>query len=352
MLALYRCDRQADALQAYQDARTDPGRGAGNRAGGAASRARARDTRAGSGLHLAVPDGPPAVERARPTRRAGPSSAAPRSSPSSSPALDDAFAGHGPPDPARRRARHRQEPARRSADGAGARPRGAVCSSAAAGRPAARPPTGPGSRRSASSSAIRAPDALRAQLGAGRGGSRSAPPRAARAASRTLPEPPPLEGEGARFRLFEAVAFVPRKRRRGPPARRRARRPARSRRAVAPAPSVRRARAGRQPPARRRRLPRCRSDAAGSADSRTGRARARGAHGPDRAHAASAPANVAEYVELSTGDRAGAGPRRGDPRRDGGEPALRRGGRAPARRGGPRGGGRRAHRASRRGSVP
>ena len=33
MLALYRSDRQAEALQAYQDARTRPGRGARDRAG-------------------------------------------------------------------------------------------------------------------------------------------------------------------------------------------------------------------------------------------------------------------------------------------------------------------------------
>jgi DNA-binding SARP family transcriptional activator len=48
MLALYRSDRQADALQAYQDA-PNARRGARDRAGGVASRAGAGDTRPGSG---------------------------------------------------------------------------------------------------------------------------------------------------------------------------------------------------------------------------------------------------------------------------------------------------------------
>ena len=48
MLALYRCDRQADALQAYQDARGAARRRARDRARRAAARTRARDPRAGS----------------------------------------------------------------------------------------------------------------------------------------------------------------------------------------------------------------------------------------------------------------------------------------------------------------
>ena len=48
------------------------------------------------------------------------------------------------------------------------------------------------------------PDALRAQLGSGRHGPRSAAAPSC-AAARTSGEPPPLEGEGARFRLFEAA---------------------------------------------------------------------------------------------------------------------------------------------------
>ena len=53
MLALYRCERQADALQAYQDARATARRGARHRAGRAAARARARDPRAGPGARAA-----------------------------------------------------------------------------------------------------------------------------------------------------------------------------------------------------------------------------------------------------------------------------------------------------------
>ena len=49
------------------------------------------------------------------------------------------------------------------------------------------------------------PEALRAQLGAGAARPRPAPARAARALP-DLPEPPALESEGARFRLFEAAS--------------------------------------------------------------------------------------------------------------------------------------------------
>ena len=94
MLALYRCDRQADALQAYQDARSDPGRGARNRARGAATRARARDTRpgsrppAGGSRRAAGGRSPPADPRRAFVGRAGELAQLVA-------ALDDAFAGRG-----------------------------------------------------------------------------------------------------------------------------------------------------------------------------------------------------------------------------------------------------------------
>ena len=84
MLALYRCDRQADALQAYHDARRilveelgiEPGRGFG--------RSSARYSLRIPGYTWWYPTGR-RRPTAQPTRRAGSSSAAPRSSPSSSP---------------------------------------------------------------------------------------------------------------------------------------------------------------------------------------------------------------------------------------------------------------------------
>ena len=49
-------------------------------------------------------------------------------------------------------------------------------------------------------------ETLRAQLGAGAADAGAAPARAARAACPTCRQPPALESEGARFRLFDAVA--------------------------------------------------------------------------------------------------------------------------------------------------
>ena len=64
MLALYRGDRQADALRAYQDARRSAGRRARHRAGRAAARARARDPRPGSRRWPRRPPPPAAAPRA------------------------------------------------------------------------------------------------------------------------------------------------------------------------------------------------------------------------------------------------------------------------------------------------
>ena len=76
MLALYRCDRQADALQAYQDARRALVDELGHRARRAAARAGAGDPRPGPGARRARRAAPPPAARgagagppARPARR-------------------------------------------------------------------------------------------------------------------------------------------------------------------------------------------------------------------------------------------------------------------------------------------
>ena len=163
-------------------------------------------------------------------------------------ALENAAGGPRTPGPPRRRARHRQEPARRRADGAGPSEGARVIVGRcweAGGAPAYWPWV----------QSLRAyvreaePDALRAQLGAGAADLAQLLPEL-RELLPELPEPPALESEGARFRLFEAVELVPPERRAGPPARAHARRPPRRRRALAASAPVSRSRAGRQPSAR------------------------------------------------------------------------------------------------------
>ena len=186
----------------------DAGRGAGHRAGRAAARARAGDTRAGPGdSHLWR-----RRSRRRPSRQRRPRAAAfvgrERELAELVGGLDDAFAGRGRAVPARRRARHRQEPPRRGADRAGAGRAGRECWSAAAGRRAAPRPTGPGCSRCGRTCAIPTRRAFEPSFATG-------PPTwpqllpELRELLADLPPAPPLESEGARFRLFDSVtAFL------------------------------------------------------------------------------------------------------------------------------------------------
>ena len=73
MLALYRCGRQAEALEAYRARARDAGRGDRRRAGRGAARAAGGDPRPGSGARCAAgaAELPPALEAARRCWRAG-----------------------------------------------------------------------------------------------------------------------------------------------------------------------------------------------------------------------------------------------------------------------------------------
>ena len=118
MLALYRSDRQADALQAYQDARRTLVDQLGIEPG---ERLRRLERRSSPRTRP-----PPAGGRATGDARAcdeTPSSAfvgRERELAELIGGLDDAVAGRGSPDPARRRAGDRQKPARRGTDRTGA----------------------------------------------------------------------------------------------------------------------------------------------------------------------------------------------------------------------------------------
>ena len=204
MLALYRCDRQADALQAYQDARGRWSRSwASSRASIYASSSEqcSRKTR---NSNLAVTKTPATAGRAleasvsafvgrerelgRAGRRARRRLCRPRT-----------------PVPARRRARHRQEPPRRRADRARPSDAGRACWSGAAGRQAGRPRTGPGCSPCGRTFATRTPRALRSQLGERRA---ATSPGCFPSSASSWPicrRTPRCESEGARFRLFDAA---------------------------------------------------------------------------------------------------------------------------------------------------
>ena len=199
MLALYRAGRQADALEAYRPR----ARAARRRA---RDRARARAARAPAGDPPPGPAARPRGARARPARRRAARSWDARASSAELVAgLDAALAGHGRVVVDRRRAGDRQEPPRRRAGRARTRARKRWCSSVAAGRRAARPRTGPGCSRCAATCATptRPRCAPSSELGAAEI-ARLVPELRTRLPD--LADPPSLETEGARFRLFDATS--------------------------------------------------------------------------------------------------------------------------------------------------
>ena len=272
MLALYRCDRQADALQAYRDARRaladELGIEPGERLRELEQAILTQDPR----LDLAPAAAPAAPEvhggRVRRARaRARRAHRRPRRR------------GRGPRAavPARRRAGDRQEPARGGAEHAGPGAR----------RAGARRPLLGGGRRAR----VLAVGAVAARVRPPRRGrsrcARSSGPGATDVAQllpelRTvlpdLPPAPAVESEGARFRLFDSLTAFLQSAAADAAARARARRPARRRRALAAAAAVRGARARPQPDAGRRRLPRRRPDADRTAPRHARRARAGAGH--------------------------------------------------------------------------
>ena len=153
----------------------------------------------------------PALDRRRrgrrltPERRAGAaSSVARRELAELIAGLDDAFAGRGRPVPARRRARHRQEPAGRGA-APDARARGARVLVGRCWEAGGAPAYWPWVQSLRAYVREAEPAALRAQLGAGAVELAQLLPEL-RELVPDLPEPPAIEPESARFRLFDAVA--------------------------------------------------------------------------------------------------------------------------------------------------
>ena len=207
MLALYRCDRQAEALQAYQDARSDACGGARDRAGRAAARARTRDPRSGRLPSAGARARAPNLRSPRQTRPGARSSAATGSSASWWPAWTARSPGTdawccSPASPASARAAW---PTRSWSTRAR---EGRSCSSADAGRRAAPPPTGPGSRLSVSIFATPNPDALRAQLGSDAAVLAQLLPEL-REQFPELAEPPRAGGRGRALSALRSRALVP-----------------------------------------------------------------------------------------------------------------------------------------------
>ena len=300
MLALYRSGRQAEALEAYQAARRalveelgiEPGRALRELQQAILRQDAELDARrARRGAERPTPRAAVFVGREREL------AALDARSTTRSPAAGAVLLIAGEPGIGKSRLADEL-----AAPRAGAR--GARSSSGAAGRPAARRRTGPGCRRCATYVRDSDPDALRAQLGAGAAELAQLLPELA-SSFPDLPEPPALESEGARFRLFEAVAAFLRRAAEAQPLVARPRRPPRRRRAVAAAAALRRARSS----ARSRLLIvgayRDVDPTLGDPLTATLAELAREpAHAPDRARRARAERDVAEYIERHGGDRA------------------------------------------------
>ena len=316
MLALYRCDRQADALQAYQDARTtlveELGIEPGERLRALERAILAQD----SALVLEVPERSNAP-RGSDACRAAPLSAATASWPLSSPVWTPRSPARAP-GTARRRARHRQEPARRRADGPRAFPRGGRARRAMLGGRR-------GTRILAvDSGAARLPPRYRAGRSCAstargrRGGSRPAPPRAARAL-RPAPGAAGAGGGGRALPPLRGGAIVPtsapRRLAHSSSCSTTSTQPTNHRSCSFSSSRANWKTAGYSSSAlTATSIRRCES----ALTRRLAELVREAAHDPGRAHRPDA-ANVAEYVELSTGIEPDPGPRRGDPRRDGGE---------------------------------
>ena len=201
MLALYRCDRQADALQAYQDARTilveELGIEPGERLRALERAILAQD----HSLQLVAPDERPAGDPPADPRRAFVGRAGELAQLVA--ALDDAFAGRG------RLILLAGEPGigkSRLADALAeqARARGAGVLVGRCWEAGGAPAYWPWIQALRIQIADTEPEALRAQLGAGAAELAQLIPEV-RERLPQLPEPAPA-GEGARFRLFQAAS--------------------------------------------------------------------------------------------------------------------------------------------------
>ena len=277
MLALYRSDRQADALQAYQDARRtlvgELGIEPGERLRELERAILAQDPE----LHLAAEE-PAAAESAVETAR-GALVGRERELAELVGGLDNAFAGRGGlfllvGEPGIGKSRLAEELI------AQARARGARVLVGRCWEAGGAPAYWPWVQSLRPYLRDTDADSLRSQLRGGAADLARLFPEL-RDLLADLPPAPQLESEGARFRLFDSMTAFLKSAAASAAAGARAGRPARGRRALAAASSVRRARARREPPADRRRVPGRRSDPVGSAhddphgaDSRAGHANA------------------------------------------------------------------------------
>jgi DNA-binding SARP family transcriptional activator len=203
MLALYRCDRQADALQAYQDARLtlveELGIEPSERLRDLEQAILAQDPK----LHLVAPEEPATAERAPGTGR-GTFVGRERELAELVDCLDDAFAGRGrlcllAGEPGIGKSRLAEE---LTAD---ARARGARVLVGRSWEAGGAPAYWPWVQALRTYVREEEPDALRAQLGDGAADLAQLLPDL-RALLPDIGEPPAPESEGARFRLFDVTS--------------------------------------------------------------------------------------------------------------------------------------------------